>query len=523
MKKTKFKRILTLMLVIALVFSLAGCGGDQGADSDQKGSNTKTNEQGEAKRTDLNMRTSDTFTSVDPHNTTFTTEVIICAQIYETLYKIDKDMNEVPVLATSYSVSEDGLSAVFNIRDDVFFTNGDKLTATDVKFSLDRLLASPYIGEALPTFKSIDADDENSSITIHFTDPTPGLIDKVSSLFIVNKKFVEANQDENGLLGFNTCGTGPFMLKEYTLDESVTLVANPDYRLGEAALKTIKIYPINDENTIYTALKSGEIDLAISVNTPNWDDLKSDSAIDTAEISSAHVSYMVMNTQSELFKNKLLRQAIACAINRDDIVNMAMDGKGIPTYSSASSLMYDYVDVVSEFAYDPERAKALLAEAGYPDGVDIGEIQAIAGSYFADIAVIVQQQLADVGITSTVSSLEGNVVVQNAFTGGFNMLTMGQNNNLSMDHLDNYYNSKFIGNLNMAQYNNPEVDALLAEAKVCMDGEERIAIYEKVLDIVDEDCAYIYLFNKVNMYAWNSDLSFEPSVRDDSLYNLKWK
>lgn len=521
MKKTKFKRILTLMVVMALIFSLTGCGNSQGGEADQKGA--EANGQGTAKRTDLNMRVGDTFASLDPHNTTFTTEVIICGQIYETLYKLDEEMNVIPVLATGYSVSEDGLSAVFNIRDDVLFTNGDKLTATDVKFSLDRLLASPYIGETLPTFDSVDADDEKSTVTIHFTDPTPGLINKVSSLFIVNKKFVEENQDEEGLLGFHTCGTGPFMLKEYTLDESVTLEANPDYRLGEAALKTIKIYPINDENTVYTALKSNEIDLAISVNTPNWEDLKSDTAIDTAEISSAHVSYMVLNTQSELFKNKLLRQAVACALNREDIIAMAMDGKGIPTSTSASPLMYDYVASESKFSYDPDRAKALLAEAGYPNGLDIGEIQTIAGSYFADIAVIVQQQLADVGITSTVSSIEGNVVVQNAFTGAFNMLTMGQNNNLSMDHLDIYYSSNFIGNLNMAQYNNPEVDALLAEAKVCMDDEERIAIYEKVLDIVDEDCAYVYLFNKVSMFAWNSDLSYEPSVRDDSLYNLSWK
>ena len=507
------KRVLSLSMAAATLLSCAACG--------SKGSDGKTND-GSAEKTELNIRIPDSFSTVDPHNWSLDSDFRLCYQIYEPLYRVDDDTNEIPVLATGYTVSDDGLAYTFQLRDDAVFTNGEKMTADDVKFSIDRARASSYVpGDYVTTVSSVDADNEANTVTVNLSKPTPGLIEGLSYVLIVNQKFVEENQDENGLLGFNACGTGPYMMKDHVQDVSVTMEANPEYRDGEPAIKTLNFKLVTDENTALTAFQAGELDIS-RFNTANWDVLKDNDAYKTEELTANHVSYLVINVNQPPFDNVLVRQAIACALNKDDIITMSIDGLATPADTLVTPMMVGYGEITPAYTYDVDRAKELLAEAGYPDGLDIGEIQALSGTYFEDMALVAQQELAEVGITCTVSGLEANTLISNCMTGSFGMATMGQTNSYDMSWLSTYYASENIGSLNMSMYSNPDIDAKLAEANTCMDPEKRIALYQEILTTVDTDCPYIPLFNKTLCMAWSSDLSYTPTVRMESYANCSW-
>ena len=511
MPKT-LKKVLAAALALVMLFACVSCGSDSGdSGAEQDGAETSN----------LNIRIPDAFSTLDPHNWSLDTDFTLCFQIYEPLYEVDDETNEHPVLATDYTVAEDGMSYTFTLRDDAYFTNGEKLSASDVKFSIERAKASAYLSTNVATVDTIDADDEGNTVVIHLTEPTPGLIEGLSHVLIVNQKFVEENQDENGMLGFNTCGTGPYMLKDYVQDVSVTMEANPDYREGEPSIKTLTFHLILDENTALTAFQAGELDIA-RFSTSAWDTLKSDEKFGTAELTTNHVTYMVMNLNQAPFDDPLVREAIACATNRDDMIAMAMDGMATPTYTLVTSLMAGYAEIDPDYTYDPERARELLAQAGYPDGLDIGEIQTPSGTYFEDATVVLQQQLAAVGITCTITGMEINTLVNNAMTGNFGMLSIGQTNTYDMSWLSTYYGTEHIGSMNMAGYSNPDVDAKLQEASTCMDPEERISLYHDLLEQLDEECIYLPLYNKTLCVAWNANLNYNPTVRAESYADVSW-
>jgi peptide/nickel transport system substrate-binding protein len=514
MSASNGKRIVAGALALIMLTACSACGSTASTSA-------TASQSADAQKTELNIRIPDSFSTLDPDNWNLDSDFRMCYQIYEPLYALDENNKEIPVLATGYKMSDDGMSCVFTLRSDVSFSNGDKMTATDVAYSIERAKKSSYIANDVATVDSATADDTANTVTLKLTAPSPNLIEGLSFVLIVDKKFVEANQDSNGQLGFKTCGTGPYMLKDYKQDVSVTMEANPNYRDGAPAIKTLNFMLIVDENTALTAFQAGELDIA-RFNTPSWSDIKADSKYKTAELTTNHVTYMVMNTTKAPFDNKLVREAIACAINRDDVISMAMDGLAKPTYTVATSLMVGYADITPSCTYDTARAKELLTQAGYPNGLDIGEIQDLSGTYFADVAEVVQQQLAAVGITCTLSSLEANTMISNCMSGNFGMATMGQTNTYDMSWIDTYYSTASIGAMNMAQYSNKDLDALLAKADVCMDPQQRTALYKNILETVDAECIYLPLFNKIQCMAWNANLNYTPSVRAESYADCSW-
>ena len=516
------KKVLAFAFALVMLFACVACGGNNSGNSNNGNNSSSDSNSGDAAVKDsLNIRIPDEFYTLDPHNWSLDSDFTMIYQIYEPLIRLDDESNEIPVLATGYTMAEDGSSCTFTLAEGVTFSNGDVMTATDVQYSFERTKASAYQSSLVDTVESVTADDAANTVTVNFSTPTPGFIDSVSKILVVNKAFTEANMDENGMLGFNVCGTGPYTLKEYTRDASVTLEVNPNFRGEAPSIKTLTFHLITDENTAFTALKAGDLDIA-RLDSANWNSLAGDPNYQTGAVLSNHVTYMVMNVTKAPFDNPLVRQAIACATNRDDIIAMTQDGMAVPTYTVATSQMVGYAEIEPQFTYDVDRAKDLLTQAGYPNGLDIGEIQVLAGTYFADVAVVLQQQLAAVGITSTITSLDGNALIANCFGGNFGMATMGQTNMYDMSWVDTYYSSSQIGSMNMAAYSNAEMDSMLAAAGSCMDPDERVAMYKEILEKADEECAYLCLFNKTTGHAWAKDLNYTPTARTAYYADCSW-
>lgn len=474
----------------------------------------------------LRIRIPDSFATLDPQGWALDTDRMLCRQVYEPLVDVHDDTTENLILATGYTISEDGKSYTFSLQEGVTFSNGDPMTASDVKFSIERAKNSSYLSSMLTLVESVTADDAANTVTVTMPTAAPGLIEGLAYVYIVNQSFVEANEDETGFLGFKTCGTGPYVLKDYTQDVSLTFEKNPTYWGTPANIGTLEFLLVIDENTALTAFQAGELDVAKFVtSSQNWANLKANPAAATVELATNHVTYFIFNMNQAPFDNLLVRQAIACAASRDDMIIFSMDGFASPAYTVATPLMTGYAEIEPSCTYDPDRAAALLAEAGYPNGQGLEfELQTLAGTYFEDCAVALQGSLQMLGINCNVVPLEANTLIANGMGGSFQMLTLGQTNTYDMNWIATYYASENIGSLNMAQYSNPEIDAKIAEAQICTNPEARIAMYKEILETADAACAYLPVFNKTMCVGWNANLDYVHTVHEVQNYALaSWK
>ena len=530
--KKKWKSLKPLTAVFcaaALMLGLAACSGgntsaDTGSASDTESASSAGQEaagSGSASgRTDLNLRIGDAFSTVDPHNLSLNSDIMLSRQIYEPLYWINDEGEEIPMLATEYSISEDGLTWTFQLREGVTFQNGDPLTAQDVVYSYERCFDNAYMQEKVEAIDSVTAPDD-STVEMHLKYQFSPLMEKIAAIGIVSQSFVEANMDDQGLLGFNACGTGAYSVKEAIPDVSITLEAYSGYWGGEAPIKTLNFEQITDETTAVTAFEAGEIDV-MSIPSANWTQISESGQYNTDSRPSNHVVYLIFNTEAAPFDNRELRQAIAYAINREDIIAVAADGPADPATSLATSYMLGYTEDHMTYEYDPEKAKELLAEAGYPDGLDIGSMKTMSGSYFEKVMQVVQSQLAEIGITSTIEGMDGNSLVEDCITGNFTLADMGQNLSLDYDFLKTYFNEEYINGLNMARVSDSQIQELFEQGASTTDKEERLAIYQEIEDLTQELCAYVPLYNLQTTTAWNKDLNYTPSVTGVLYKDCSW-
>lgn len=530
--KKKWKSLKPLTAVFcaaALTLGLAACSGgntsaDTGSASDTESASSAGQEaagsDSASGRTDLNLRISDAFSTVDPHNLSLNSDIMLSRQIYEPLYWINDEGEEIPMLATEYSISEDGLTWTFQLREGVTFQNGDPLTAQDVVYSYERCFDNAYMQEKVEAIDSVTAPDD-STVEMHLKYQFSPLMEKIAAIGIVSQSFAEANMDDQGLLGFNACGTGAYSVKEAIPDVSITLEAYSGYWGGEASIKTLNFEQITDETTAVTAFEAGEIDV-MSIPSANWAQISESGQYNTDSRPSNHVVYLIFNTEAAPFDNRELRQAIAYAINREDIIAVAADGLADPATSLATSYMLGYTEDHMTYEYDPEKAKELLAEAGYPDGLDIGSMKTMSGSYFEKVMQVVQSQLAEIGITSTIEGMDGNSLVEDCITGNFTLADMGQNLSLDYDFLKTYFNEEYINGLNMARVSDSQIQELFEQGASTTDREERLAIYQEIEDLTQELCAYVPLYNLQTTTAWNKDLNYTPSVTGVLYKDCSW-
>lgn len=519
--KKAVKRALAAFCALILVLGLAACSNNSNNEGDTTATGNSGNNSSSAGRTDLNYRIPDAFNTLDPHNLALENDMLMSRQIYEPLYWIDKDNKEIPVLATEYTVSEDNLNWTFKIREGVTFHNGETLKASDVVYSFNRCLESAYMQSYVEPIESVAATDD-STVVFTLKYPFAPLLENISAIGIINENYAEENKDEQGQMGFNTCGTGAYQLKEAITDVKVTMEANAGYWDGEPPIKTLNFELIVDPTTAFTAFEAGELDIC-SVPTSEWESVTGNPNYGSASYTSNHVTYLIFNTEVEPFNNKKLRQAIAYAINRQDIIDMAADGLADPATSLATPRVFGFDESHTAFDYDVEKAKQLLAEAGYPDGLDIGSMKTVSGTYFEKVMQVVQSQLAAIGITGTVEGMEGNALVNDCVTGNFTFTDMGQSLNRDYDFIKTFVGTDYINGLNMARLSNADLDTLFAQGAETVDKDTRLDIYKQAEEIIQDECAYIPLFNKKSTAAWNKDLNFEPSFVRTLFKDVSWK
>jgi len=301
----------------------------------------------------------------------------------------------------------------------------------------------------------------------------------------------------------------------------MNLVAFEDYWGGAPSIKKINWRVINDTSTALIAFESGELDV-ISVPTANWEAIKAQNKWTTRLYDLIHVTYVVVNHEVAPFNNVLVRQAINHAINREDMVLMAADGIAKPAFTMANpDFIFGATDDVTVYNYDPAKAKALLAQAGYPNGLTIPPIITITG-YFEKVATILQANLDAIGVKTNVEIREVSTYASGMITGDFAIGIMGIVVGQDYDMYRATYATDRINNLNLARYSNSKVDELFNIAGQTLDREQRLKYYKELISIVQDDAVYAPVFFRQTPMAYDKNLNYKQRLNYVYLKECNW-
>jgi len=518
--KMKAKKILSLIsLMIVMAFALTACGGNQEKPSsgEQPGQSSETPAAAPAQV--LKYGTDAEPVGLDPHTVSSTSSIRIFRQIYDTLIDVDTEMNFIPSLAESWEQPDD-LTYIFKLREGVKFHNGREMTAEDVKYSFERVLNPDTAAIGKSYYDSIDSIEAVDTYTVKFTlkEPFAPFMTNLTSLYgaIVPKEVVE----ENGNLMQKACGTGPFMLKEWIPDNKVILEKNPDYFVeGEPRLDAIEYYVMTDESARVAALRTGSVDV-IKLPASSIPLVEGNNDINILEYQSNDYSYVGFNLDLDKFKDVRVRQAISLAINRQEIIDLVYDGNAKVTGFVPEAMGRWAIDFQAEELYKQniEKAKQLMAEAGYADGFET----TIAVGLLDDINAtgeVLQKQLEQIGIKATIQNLESGQYVD-AWKNRTHEMMVGRNGAGTDPNRAVAFFFSSTGSANVWGYSNPEVDELCNQGKVTVDEAEREAIYKEAQKLIVNDVPNLFIASPMEYYfARKNVLGFVPTTFDIENFN----
>lgn len=543
MKKTRFLKVLSLALTLALTASLfAACGSspDSGSSSDSGNSVSGTTAEdgapsGSTSKDTLTVVTYNDITGFFPMNVSYgadkTRDGVFFQNVYDTLFRLGDDLTPTPWLATDYSVSEDGLEWTFTIRNDVYFHNGEKLTAEDVVFSWETALAENP-GGATSMLNGLAAGEviDDTHCKAILSKVSPAFLNMLCTQMgvIVSKSYYEEVGGADGYAA-HPIGSGAYKFVSNTSGDKLVLEANEDYWAGAPAIKHVEVNYISNISTQFIALESGDADVIINADLASCTRLADNSIATWTSTDSATRTLMAFGWTNDYIRNDLnLRKAIQSALRKDEYVAGALYGYG---------KVLD-IDVVTGFPtspeegtytvvpYDQEAAKDYLSKSNY-DGREL-EIYVISGSTPEKVAQIVQGQLAEIGI---------NIAVVPCDTATFNAAS--QNATADMIIYDN--TNVWFDFCNPGASYNPDMENTYTPDKYFegyqtlkdyyvkiaseMDPSARRQLMADLMSYSNENVFQIGLYAGVSSVAYNKDLTgiTASPVSDFYISRLSWK
>lgn len=520
----RIKSLICLLIVSMMVFTSCSSGSKTEPNSAEGKDNAAA--EATAARDDLNFAFIAESKELDPHKASDTLTYIVLLQIFDTLIKIEADGTLSPALAESWEISEDGKEILFTIKQDVKFHNGDIMTADDVAYSLNRSIASSYTSKFTAVMEKAEVVSENQVKLTLKNSYGPILYCLANpSLAVVSQKAVEAAGDK---FGSNPIGTGPYKFIEWISGEKVVATRFDDYFKGPAPIKDITFKFITDTATAAIALENGEIDILHNPAKSDKEAQINNENLAYYETDSAYYYHISMNNQSGPFADKKVREAVSYAINREDIIIGGLEGNGSPVEVPMPPAAFGYDPDFKNNPYDPEKAKELLAEAGYPDGFTCS-FKVNQAPMYSNPAQVIQQQLREVGINCEIELMERAAYLDDV-TRNFNYdLSLYVITALIPDADYVCYtrlHSTMLGNgNNFTQTSIPALDEALDKGRSSNDEATRLEAYRKVNEIVKEEVPVVPVMTGKYAIVANKDLKgVSPSLIDfHYLHDYSWE
>jgi peptide/nickel transport system substrate-binding protein len=437
------------------------------------------------------------------------------ANIFEGLTRIGRSGEVLPALAESWTISDDGKVYTFKLHTGVKFHDGSEFNAEDVKFSLDRARAEGSTNAQKPLFAQIDSVEAVDAATVKITLKQPqgaflynmGWGDAV----IVAPESAEGNKEK-------PIGTGPFRFENWAKGSSITIVRNPDYYGKAVALEKAEFRIIPDAAAGVPALLSG--DVQAFANAPVGDALpqiESDPRFKVVVGATEGETILSMNNAKAPLNDVRVRQAISHALNRQEIIDGASNGLGVPIGSHFSPANAAYVDLTGTYPHDIEKAKALLAEAGHANGFT-ATIKLPPPPYARQGGEIIASQLRQVGINLEIIPVEWADWLKQVFTDkdfDFTIISHVEPNDIEIYSRPTYYFG----------YQNPEFNKVIADLGVEADEAKRNDLFKQAQEILAKDAVVGYLFQLPKIGVWDAKLEGmwenwpTPSI---DLTEVKW-
>ena len=429
--------------------------------------------------------------------------------MFDTLYARDDEGNLVPSLAVSAEAVDD-TTWELKLREGVVFHNGEVFDANDVKATLDRI-TDPEANYPRGNYVGSVTDVQvvgPYTVRIITGEPDPTLMEKLLFVPIEPDQYYEEKGRE--YVAQNPVGTGPFKFVEWRKGEQVVLEAFEDHWRGRPQIDRVVFRVIPETASIMAALQTGEVDIITNVPPDQAEFLESQNGIDVRSAESSRTIAIALPTEKAPYDNKLVRQALNYGVNVDEIVEFLFEGYARPVPTFLAPMYHGYNADLEPYPHDPERARELLAEAGYPDGFT-GVLYTPTGRYPKDreVAEVIANQLQQIGVNLEVTPLEWG-----------NMMTMYRESTLNEPFLLGYgtpiwdsgaaFFSRMHSDSYSSYYNNPEVDALIEEGTATVDAEKRGDIYERINAIIHDDPSHIFMYQQIDLYGVRDQVNWEP-------------
>ena len=524
--KNKILLSLVMLLTISL-FVFAGC---SSGNNDQEGTNQTSQEQEEkeqaekpaAKKQVLTVAVPTEVLTLDPamHRDRVTETVI--RNMFDGLVTRTTDMEIVPEIAESWEQTSP-TEWIFKIRQGITFHNGEALTADDVAFTFNRIAtegavdgqSSPRIGLLGPVVKVEATDEYTAKFTL--SEPSPVFLAMLPFQEVVPKDYIEENGSE--YFAKNPVGAGPFkyVKKDSKLNEQIIMERYENYwggspdiaPVGNAQVDVVIFQIMPETASRIAALQAGQVQIVQEIPPDMVEQLEADSNIEVKAADSTRERFIELNVNKPPFDNVKVRQAMNYAVNYEEIVEYILNGNGEALKGPYMPKGFAYNDQLPGYEYNPEKAKELLAEAGYPNGFDV-VIDAKADE--KDVAEAVANQLRDVGVNASVRVWDYAVLKEKIAEGGRLMIAANWGNG-SLDPtgiLEPKFRSGGRGNFSF--YGNARVDELMDKAMVETDSEKRADQWKEIQQIIYDEAPAIFGYITQELYAQRANVTnWDPS------------
>ncbi|MFS1513707.1 ABC transporter substrate-binding protein [Chengkuizengella sp. SCS-71B] len=526
---------LALVFIFVLGIALVGCGSEAPTEEKQG----ETNENNEGTKDDQNQQSEESSTEstlvfgrgadsvdLDPALVTDGESIKVTLNIYDTLVKYgDVDTSIEPSLATDWTTSDDGLTYTFNLREGVKFHDGTDFNAEAVVYNFERWANGEkssfyYYGSMFGGFKGdeghviqeVKAVDE---LTVEFTlsrPQAPFLQNVAMPPFAIASP--AALEEHGESFTENPVGTGPFVFQEWKRNDRVVLVKNENYWMKDyPKLEKVIFVSIPDNATRLNELIAGEIDIADGVSPNDSTRIEGEDDLQLFVRPSMNVGYLGLTNTRPPFDQKLVRQALNHAVDKEGIIAAFYSGQAVPAKNPLPPVIAGYNDDIDPYPYDLEKAKELLAEAGYADGFEM-ELWAmpVPRPYMPDgqkVAEVIQSSFAQIGVKAKIVSYEWATYLEKARNGEADAFLLGWTGDNG--DADNFMyvllDKDNIGSNNYTYYSNDQLHDILIEAQSNPDQTAREDLYKQAQEIIHEDAPWIPLVHSTPILGGKNNVN----------------
>ena len=550
------KKKISLMLAAALTAGLAltGCGGSKTSDTTDNTAGAENESTAEVKGVDVDttgylvaalnadIQTADVQKTSKDYEVPFN----IFDRLVDVEVGTDGNSKIVPSLAESWDISDDGLEYTFHLRQGVKFHNGNEFTAEDVAYTFHRMLtveggvntefidqikgADELLAGETDTLEGVEVVDDYT-IKVALKEPFAGFLASISSpgVSIYDSEATEAAGDQFGMDPAVTVGTGPFEFSSWSFNNQLVLTRNEDYWKGASGLPGVVIKIIPDTETQSMMFESGELDILdldyAADSVDRFTETYPDQIVQGPRVG---IVYFTMNFNKEPFQDVRVRKAVQMSIDRQAILDALYGGRGQVEQGIFPHGLIGFNPDQEEIKYDPEAAKALLAEAGYADGFDMEIAADSSASDTMTMALeIVSDQLAEVGIRAEIKNYDESTWLETRKSGelGSFMSTWSADYNDPDNFIYTFFGNEEKTRIRSINYPDTEVMERVAKARTIVNEDERLAEYKALEEkLIHEDAAWVPMFSRLHLFAVSKRVQgFVPlwsGLSDQLFYNI---